>query len=53
MLRGHKTLSIPKPRTEFKKRSLSYRGAILWNNMPTEIKQARDVECFKKFYAAL
>ena len=53
MLRGYKTLSIPKPRTEFKKRSLSYRGAILWNNMPTEIKQARDVECFKKFYAAL
>ena len=53
MLRGYKSLSIPKPRTEFKKRSLSYRGAILWNNMRTEIKKARDVKAFKKLYADL
>ena len=53
VLRGYQSLSIPKPRTEFKKRSLSYRGAILWNDMSTEIKKARDVKYFKKLYAAL
>ena len=53
MPRGYKSLSIPKPRTELKKRSFSYGGAILWNNMCTEIKQARDVEYFKKLYTAL
>ena len=33
-LMGHKNVLIPKPRTEFKKRSLSYKGAIHWNALP-------------------
>ena len=41
-LRGHKNVLIPKPRTEFKKRSLSYKGAIQWNALPDLTKQ----ECY-------
>ena len=47
-LRGYKMLAIPKPKTDYKKRSLSYRGARLWNDMNTGIKQARSVNQFKQ-----
>ena len=33
-------LSIPQPRTNYGKRSFSYRGAVLWNSSPKEIKQS-------------
>ena len=29
-------LSLPKPKTDFLKRSFSYRGAIAWNSLPSE-----------------
>ena len=33
-------LAVPQPRTEFYKRSLSYRGSgVLWNNLPLEVRQ--------------
>ena len=35
-LRRYKTLAILKPKTDYKKRSLSYRGAKLWNDMNTK-----------------
>lgn len=49
-LRGYKNLKIPKPRTEFKKKSLSYRGATTWNNMDVILKLANDVHHFKQLY---
>ena len=30
-------LNLPKPRTNYLKRSLSYDGALLWNRLPEEI----------------
>ena len=35
-------LSLPKPKTDFLKRSFSYRGAIAWNNLPSEFLQEVD-----------
>ena len=32
-------LAVPKPRTEFYKRSLSYSGSVLWNGLPLEVRQ--------------
>ena len=52
-LRGYKTLAIPKPKTDYKKRSLSYRGAKIWNDMNTDLKQARSVNKFKQFYSEM
>ena len=28
------SLAVPQPRTHYCKRSLSYRGAVLWNGLP-------------------
>ena len=33
-----KKLLLPKPRTDYLKRSFSYSGAILWNNFHDEIR---------------
>ena len=49
-LRGLYMLSIPKPNTEFKKRSLSYRGALTWNALEDDLKIARNVKHFKYCY---
>ena len=31
-------LQIPKPRTNFLKRSFGYSGAVLWNGLPSELR---------------
>ena len=49
-LRAFKNLSIPKPKTDFKKRSISYCGATTWNSLPTELKSKCNVSSFKKYY---
>ena len=51
-LRGYKKLSIPKPRTEFKRRSFSYCGATLWNSLPDAIKSSCNITQFKKKYSS-
>ena len=33
-------LTLPKPSTNYLKRSFSYSGAMLWNNMPKSLKNA-------------
>ena len=33
-----KKLMLPKPRTDYLTRSLSYSGALLWNNLPKKIR---------------
>jgi len=37
-LNAKKKLLFPKPRTDYLKRSFSYSGAILWNNLPEETR---------------
>ena len=32
-------VAVPQPRAEFYKRSLSYRGSVLWNSLPLEVRQ--------------
>ena len=40
--------SLPKPRTNYLKRSLSYDGALLWNCLPEEIRSLTVFLHFKK-----
>ncbi|CAH3140504.1 unnamed protein product [Porites evermanni] len=38
-----KKLMLPKPRTDYLKRSFSYSGALLWNNLPEEIRTSNSL----------
>ena len=44
------SLALPQPRTEMLKRSLLYSGPLIWNALPTFLKQAPSVDAFKKLY---
>ena len=37
-------LSLSKPSTNYLKRSFSYTGAMLWNNLPKSVKNTASVE---------
>ena len=37
----------PKPKTNYLKKAFSYRGAVAWNNLPSEIKNSESVNIFK------
>ncbi len=41
-------LSIPKPRTEYLRRSFKYSGAMLWNDLSFAAKSASTLDSFKK-----
>ena len=41
-------LNLPRPRTEYLKRSLGYSGALLWNFVPESIRAIRSLGHFKK-----
>ena len=41
-------LALPKPRTDYLKRSFSYSGAFLWNNLPEELRTTHSLSLFKK-----
>ena len=41
-------LNLPKPRTNYLKRSFGYRGALLWNSLPESIRAIRSIGQFKK-----
>ena len=43
-----KKLMLPKPRTDYLKRSFSYSGALLWNNLPEEIRTSNSLGLFKR-----
>ena len=48
-LRNHATdLVLPKPKREFGKRSFKYNGAIHWNSLPNEAKNANSISTFKR-----
>ena len=38
---------VPKPRTDYLKRSFSYSGACLWNSLPEQIRLALSLKSFK------
>ena len=40
-------LAIPLPRTNFMKNSFSYSGAVLWNSLPVELRQANSLGTFR------
>ncbi len=41
-------LNLPKPRTDYLKRSFGYSGALLWNSLPENITAIRSIKEFKK-----
>ena len=41
-------LHLPKPETEYLKKSLSYRGAKLWNSLPNELRVKESLAIFNK-----
>ena len=46
--RSENILHVPKPRTDYLKRSLGYSGAVLWNGLPSEIRKPLTFKRFKK-----
>ena len=41
-------LNVPKPRTDYKKKSFCYRGAVLFNSLPQDIRKCQSLPQFKK-----
>ena len=41
-------ITLPKPRTDFLKRSFSYSGAKLWNDLPLSIRSSSSLAQFKR-----
>ncbi len=39
---------LPKPNTNFRKKSLSYRGALAWNDLVPNLKNLKSLTTFKK-----
>ena len=40
-------LAVPLPRTNFLKNSFSYNGAVMWNSLLTNLRQAQTIASFK------
>lgn len=45
---SEQSLTLPKPKTEYMKRSFAYTGAKLWNAIPLHIKKSTSIATFKK-----
>ena len=41
-------LAVPLPRTNCYRNSFCYSGAVLWNNLPTDERQAKSFTGFRK-----
>ena len=46
-------LAIPKPRTDYLKNSFSYSGAMLWNSLPMDLRQANTLSKCRRGYSNL
>ena len=44
-------LALPQPKKEFLKKSFRHSGALLWNNLTYETKQAESLNSFKRLIA--
>ena len=40
-------LAIPKPRTDYLKNSFNYSGTVLWNSLPSYLRQAESLNIFR------
>ena len=40
-------LVLPKPMRDFRKRSFSYRGAVTWNSLATQLREAPSLSSFR------
>jgi exonuclease III len=47
---SHSQLYSPKPNTEVFRRSFSYSGSLIWNNLPTYVRNANSLIHFKSLY---
>ena len=43
-------LFVPRPNSNFMKRTVHYSGTILWNSLPPNLKLIQDIDLFKKKY---
>ena len=41
-------LAVPLPRTNYYRNSFCYSGAVLRNNLPTDVRQAKSLTVFRK-----
>ena len=41
-------LAVPLLRTNYYRNSFCYSGAVLWNNLPTDVRQAKSLTVFRK-----
>jgi hypothetical protein len=41
-------LNVPKPRTDYMKKSFCYSGAVLFNSLPQDIRKCQSLPQFKK-----
>ena len=39
-------LTLPRPRTNYLKRSFSYSGALLWNSLPENVREIKSIRKF-------
>jgi hypothetical protein len=47
---GKGNLFVPRPNSNFMKRTVHYSGTILWNSLPPNLKLIQDIDLFKKKY---
>ena len=40
-------LILPRPNTEYGKKTFSYSGVALWNSIPGDIRKSQTLRCFK------
>ena len=45
-------LAVPLPRTNYYRYSFCYSGAVLWNNLPTDVRQAKSLTVFRKLLSS-
>ena len=41
-------LTLPRPRPNYLKRSFNYRGALLWNSLPGNVREIKSIRKFKE-----
>ena len=46
----HGNLFVPRPNSNFMKRTFHYSGTILWNSLPTSLKSMQNIDTFKIKY---
>ena len=47
---SNENLELPKPKTNYLKRSLLYRGTCCWNSLPSDVKTSQSLSNFKSLY---